>query len=205
LVSEGEEPKSVLDLFAPRFKGKTCLANPLFGTTSMHAAALFQVLGDDKAKKFFEDFAANGGKILSSNGEVRRRVAAGEYAVGLTDTDDYNEARKDGKPVRVVYPDAGADGMGTLIVPNCSVLIANGPNPEGGKRFIDYLLKPETEKALAEGDAAQMPVRAGVAVPAHVVPIEKLKPMRVDYEKLGGRLEELSRGFLKDWVDRNSR
>lgn len=203
LVSRGREPKSVLDLLAPRFKGKACIANPLFGTTSMHAAALFQVLGEEKAKQFFEDFAANGGKVLSSNGEVRRRVADGEYAVGLTDTDDYNEARKDGKPVGVVYPDA--DGMGTLIVPNCAVLIANGPNPEAGKRFIDYLLRPETEKALAESDAAQMPLRPGVGVPAQVVPIEKLKPMRVDYVKLGDRLEELSMGFLKDWVDRNSR
>jgi iron(III) transport system substrate-binding protein len=203
LVEKGKEPKSVRDLLAPRFKGKACIANPLFGTTSMYAVALFQVLGDDKAKQFFDDCAANGGKILSSNGEVRRRVADGEYAVGLTDTDDYNEARKDGKPVGVVYPDA--DGLGTLIVPNCAVLIVNGPHPEAGKRFIDYLLKPETEKALTQGDAAQMPLRPGVAVPVHVVSIEKLKPMRVDYDKLGDRLEELSKGFLKDWVDRNSR
>jgi iron(III) transport system substrate-binding protein len=203
LIKEGQEPKSVMDLLDPRFQGKACLANPLFGTTSMYAAALFRVLGDDKAKKFFEDFAANGGKILSSNGEVKRRVSAGEFAVGLTDTDDYNEARKDGKPVGVVYPDA--DGIGTLVIPNCAVLIARGPNPENGKRFIDYLLKPETEKALAEGGAVQMPVRPGVPVPAHVVPIDKLKPMQVDYVELGARLEELSKGYLKDWVDRNSR
>jgi iron(III) transport system substrate-binding protein len=202
LVKEGQEPKSVLDLLDPRFQGKVCLANPLFGTTSMYAASLFQVLGDDKAKKFFQDFAATGGKVLSSNGEVKRRVAAGEYAVGLTDTDDYNEARRDGKPVGVVYPDAG--GIGTLIVPNCAVLIAAGPNAENGKRFIDYLLRPETEQALAEGDAAQMPVRPGVAAPAHVVPIDKLRPMKVDYVGLGNRLEELSKGYLKEWVDRNS-
>jgi iron(III) transport system substrate-binding protein len=203
LVKEGQEPKSVRDLLDPRFRGMACLANPLFGTTSMYAAALFQVLGDDKAKQFFEDFAANGGKVLSSNGEVKRRVAAGEFAVGLTDTDDYNEARKEGKPVGVVYPDA--DEIGTLIVPNCAVLIAGGPNLEHGKRFIDNLLRPETEQALAEGDAAQMPVRPGVSAPAHVVPIDKLRPMKVDYVELGRRLEELSRGYLKDWVDRNSR
>src|SRR5207248_2190327 len=133
----------------------------------------------------------------------KRRVSSGEYAVGLTDTDDCNEARKDGKPVGVVYPDS--PGIGTLIVPNCAVLIANGPNPEAGKKFIDYLLKPETEKALAESDAAQMPVRKGIPVPEHVVPLEKIKPMEVDYVTLGNRLEELSKGFLKDWVDRNSR
>lgn len=201
LAPEGHAPKSVLDLAAPRFKDKACIANPLFGTTSMHAAALFEALGDAGARKFLDDFAANGGKILSSNGEVRRRVANGEFAVGLTDTDDYNVARQEGKPVSVVYPDA--DGMGTVIVPNCALLIAGGPNSENGKRFFDYLLTPEVEGALAQSEAAQMPVRAGVQAPAHVTPLDRLRPMPLDYAKLGPRLEVLSKGFLKEWVDQN--
>src|SRR5437773_11119319 len=123
----------------------------------MHAAALFAVLREDQAKAFFQGFAENGGKILSSNGEVRRRVAAGEFAVGITDTDDANSARLEGKPVGMVYPDA--DGMGTLIIPNCTVLIAGGPHPEAARRFIDYLLRPETEQALATSEAAQIPLR----------------------------------------------
>lgn len=203
LVPKGREPQSVLDLADPRFKGKACIANPLFGTTSMHAAALFANLGTTDARTFFERFAANQGKILSSNGEVRRRVANGEFAVGLSDSDDYNVARQEGKPVGVVYPDT--DGMGTLIVPNSVVLIANGPNPEAGKKFIDYLLMPETEKALAESDAAQMPLRPGVPLPDHIIPLERLKPMQVDYAKLGALLEELTRGYLKEWVDRKIR
>jgi len=202
LVKEGQEPRSVLDLLDERFKGRACLANPLFGTTSMHAAALFTKLGDAEAKKFFEGFAANGGKILSSNGEVRRRVAAGGFAVGLTDTDDYNVARQEGKPVGVVYPDS--DGMGTVIVPNCVVLIAGGPNSENAKRFIDYLLTPAVEQALAKSEAAQMPVHSGVDVPPYVVTLDHLKPMEVDYAALGARQEELTKGYLKDWVDRNS-
>jgi iron(III) transport system substrate-binding protein len=202
-VPEGQEPNSVLDLLDARFKDKACLANPLFGTTSMHAAALFAKLGDDAAKEFFTAFAANGGTILSSNGEVRRRVAAGEFAVGLTDTDDYNVARLEGKPVSVVYPDIG--GMGTVIVPNCAVLIAGGPNSDNGKRFIDYLLTPAVEQALAESEAAQMPVRPGVSVPAHVVTLDQLKPMEINYADLGATLESLTKGFLKEWVDVNSR
>ncbi len=46
LVPAGEEPKSIMDLLDKRFQGKACIANPLFGTTSMHAAALFAVLGE---------------------------------------------------------------------------------------------------------------------------------------------------------------
>jgi iron(III) transport system substrate-binding protein len=191
-----------MDLLDPRFRGKACIANPLFGTTSMHAAALFAVLGEDKARAFFEGFTANGGKMLSSNGEVRRRVAAGAFAVGVTDTDDANVARLEGKPVGIVYPDANS--IGTLIIPNCAVLIAGSPNRAAGQWFIDYLLRPETEEALAKSEAAQMPLRPGVPVPPGVTSVQSLKAMPVDYTRLAGLLEELSREYLKDWVARQS-
>ncbi len=202
LVPDGEEPSSIMDLLEPRFKGQACIANPLFGTTSMHAAALFDVLGEERARGFFEQFVENGGRIVSSNGDVRRRVAAGDCAIGLTDTDDANVALQEGKPVGVVYPDP--ETMGTLIIPNAVVLIAAGPNPAAARLFIDYLLQPETEQALAESEAAQMPVRPGVEVPDHVRPLESIASMQVDYGELAERLEQLSRAFLKDWVDANS-
>jgi len=201
LVPQGTEPTSVMDLLDKRFAGKACIANPLFGTTSMHAAALFAVQGEEEAKAFFEGFITNGGKILSSNGEVRRRVAAGEFAVGITDTDDVNVARIEGKPVDAVYPDA--NGMGTLIIPNCAVLIADAPHSEAGKRFIDFLLSSDIEQDLAQSEAAQMPLRSGVAVPSHVRALDSLTPMKVDYVKLAAILERISRGYLKEWVDRS--
>ncbi len=202
LVPENSPPRSVMDLLDPRFKNRACMANPLFGTTSMHAAALFDVLGEEKAKEFFERFVANGGKIVSSNGEVRRRVASGEFALGVTDTDDANVALQEGKPIGVVFPDTG--GMGTLIIPNCAVLISGAPHGENGKRFVDYLLNAETEQTLAKSAAAQIPVRPGVPTPENVTSLDKLEPMEVDYSALAELLENLSRGFLKEWVERNS-
>ncbi len=198
VVSAEAMPRSLEAFLDSKWKGKACLANPLFGTTSMHAAALFDTLGEAKAKEFFEAIRANGVKVLSSNGEVKRRVAAGEFAFGLTDTDDASVAIKEGKPVIAVYPDQ--NGRGTLIVPNAAVLIANGPNPENGRKFIDYLLSPTVEQALAESEAAQMPLRPGVPVPANVKRVEEIKTLAVDYEKLGGKLEELSTGFLRTWA-----
>jgi iron(III) transport system substrate-binding protein len=199
----GGEPKSVLDLADQKNKHKGCIANPLFGTTSMHAAALFEIMGDEKARSFFTAMNENGVRLLSSNGEVRRRVSAGDCAFGLTDTDDAYAAVREGKNVGVVYPDA--KGLGALLVPNAAILIARGPNPEAGKAFIDHLLSPETEKALAESDAAQIPVRKDVKVPAHLRRIDQIQLMKVDYAKLAPRLEELSRGFLKQWVEKANR
>jgi iron(III) transport system substrate-binding protein len=201
LVQKEERPRSVRDFADPRWKGRACIANPLFGTTSMHAAAIFQTFGDDGGKQFFESIANNNVKVLSSNGDVRRRVANGEYAFGLADTDDANVAILEGKPVGVVYPDA--DGIGTLVVPNAVALIAGAPHAEAGKRFIEYLLRPEVELALAKSEAAQMPLRVGLEAPEGVTLIGAIKPMKVDYSELAGRLEVLAAGFLKNWVDRN--
>ena len=55
-----------------------------------------------------------------------------------------------------------------------------------------------------ESEAAQMPLRPGVPIPPGVVPLESLKPMPVDYTTLAGLLEKLSKGYLKEWVDRQS-
>ena len=93
--------------------------------------------------------------------------------------------------------------MGTLIIPNCTVLISGGPNPGAGRRFIDYLLSTQTEEALAKSEAAQMPLRPGVQVPDGMISLKHLKPMNVDYAALGDLLPSLSAGYLKEWVDRS--
>jgi iron(III) transport system substrate-binding protein len=195
LVPAPERPRGLADFLDPKWRGKSCLANPLFGTSSMHAAALFETMGGEKARAFFAAMNANGVKMLSSNGEVKRRVAAGEFAFGLTDTDDVHESIKDGKPVAGVYPDA--DGAGTLVMPNAAVLIAGAPHAENGRRFIDFLLTAQVEEELAKS-AAQMPLRPGVSVPPGVKRVEEIKAMAVDYEKLGARIETLATGYLKE-------
>jgi iron(III) transport system substrate-binding protein len=198
VIAPGEEPRSLRDFLDPKWKGKACLANPLFGTTSMHAAALFETLGEPGAREFFTGLRANDVRMLSSNGEVKRRVASGEYAFGLTDTDDASVAVKEGKPVGVIYPDTS--GAGTLIVPNAAVLIAGAPHPDEAKKFIEYLLSAEVEQALAASEAAQMPLRPGVPVPPGVRRLDEIAALTVDYGTLAERLETLSRGFLKEWT-----
>ncbi len=59
LVNEKDAPQSIFDLTNPKWKGKFCLANPLFGTTAPHAASLFVKLGDKEAEKFFKDLNEN--------------------------------------------------------------------------------------------------------------------------------------------------
>ncbi len=197
LVTTDEKPLSLFDLTKPKWRGQVAIANPLFGTTSIHMAVLFITLGDEKAKKFLQDLKANGVKIVSSNGEVKRLVARGEVVAGLTDTDDANVAIREGSPVKIVFPDQTS--MGTLIMPNMVCLIKNGPNQENGKKLIDYLVSKEVEKSLAWAPCAQMPLRYDVRTPADVLTIDAVKGMNVNYHDVAKKLEEIGE-FLKQWA-----
>ena len=191
-----ETPRSIRDLASPKWKGQTAIANPLFGTTTMHVAALFSVWGEAKAKKYLEALKANEVRIASSNGEVKRLVVAGEVAFGLTDTDDANEALKEGAKVEVVYPDQ--DGMGTLVMPTTVVLVRGGPHAEQGKRLVDYLLTADVERRMAEA-AAHMPLRAGVETPKAVRRVVDIRAMEVEYARVAEEMEKIQ-PWLKTWA-----
>lgn len=188
-----EAPGSVAALASPRWRGDAGMANPLFGTTNTHMAALVANEGEALVAGFFQTLVANNVQILVGNATVRDAVAAGELAICLTDTDDAYAAVKNGRPVEMLLPDQGEGQPGTLLIPNTVALIAGGPSPENGRAFIDFLLSPEVESMLAYSDSAQIPVRPGVERPGHVPSISELKTMEVDYEAAADAVEAVAR------------
>ncbi len=193
-VPTAEMPKSVRDLSAPRWKNQTAIANPIFGMTTMHVAALFSAWGDDKARAFLDELKSNGTRIAGSNGEVKRLVAAGEVAFGLCDTDDAAEALHEHAPVEVVYPDQ--DGVGTLVMPTAVVLL-KGPHRDAGRTLVDWLVSAEVDKRMAES-AAHMPLRREVNVPG-VRSADSFRSMQVDYARLGDEIERIQ-PWLRQWA-----
>ena len=196
LLKRKNAPRSIFDLADKRFKGHITVANPLFGTTSFHFAALFSSIGNQRAKKFLADLKKNKVVIASSNGDVRRRVVSGEFWCGLTDSDDYFTAKNQKAPVDIIFLDQ--QGMGNLVMPNSVSLIKNSPNRKNGKLLIDYLLSKKTEQKLALS-CAQMPLHKGVRIGKNVLSLDNIVPMKVDYEKTAKKLEEIQ-GYLKKWV-----
>ena len=180
LENESSWPTSVTDLADPRWKSQCAIARPLFGTTATHAAVLFSKLGEENAKKFFQNVASNAG-VEGGNKQVAKKVAAGHYAFGLTDTDDAIIEIENGKPVAIVFPDQAEDQPGAMLIPNTLCIIKNGPNPERAKRFVDRLLKPDIETRLAKGASAQIPLAKDVKVKSRVEPNGELKIMEVDF------------------------
>ena len=200
IVAKGiDNPTSIQAYTDPRFRGKTVLANPLFGTTTAHIAALFTAWGDERAKGFLEAIRRNDVHLTSSNGESADQVAAGASQFGLVDSDDVYSRRRQGQPIDGVYPDQDEQGLGCFIVPNAVLLVRDSPHSEAGKKLIDYLLSPATEKKLAESDAAQIPLHPGVETPQDVRRLETLKVMKVDYAQVAAKMQAIQ-PLLQDWA-----
>jgi len=195
LIKNNELPKSIFELAEPKWKGKVSLAYPLFGTTATHAAALFSILGKEKAKAYFQSLKDNGIVITDGNASSRDRVADGTVAIGFTDTDDAYVAIEQDRPVDIIWPDK--ESMGTLLIPNTVALIRGGPNPEAGKQFIDFLLSKEVEAMLAASEAGQIPLRPDVPRPAHVPSLNQVKAMEVDFEDVANCMESSGK-FLQE-------
>ena len=190
LVAEQDAPRSVLDLAEPKWKGQAAIADPRFGSTSFHVAALYAVLGDAKADDFFRRLKANGVSVVDGNSVVRDMVVRGEVKVGLTDTDDVNVALEAGQPIGMVLPDR--DGIGVPVMPNMVSLIRGAPRVEEGQKFIDFLLSPDVERMLAESEAVQIPLHEGVDGPKNMPAISSFKPMTLDYSQAAARVENVT-------------
>lgn len=190
LVPEAERPKSIYDLADTKWRGKTALAKPLFGTTATHAACLFATLGPAKAKDYYRSLKKNDVQILSGNKQVAMAVAAGSAAFGMTDTDDAIIEIEKAMPVEIIYPDQGDGELGTLFIPNTVGVIKNGPNPENARKLVDYLLSPEVEIKLAQGASAQIPLNKNVDIDVRVATPKTVRPMEVDFEKAAERWRE---------------
>ncbi len=197
MVDDYEIPQSIMDLSNKDYKSKVAIANPLFGTTTFHIAAIFNVLGEERAKQFLTDLKSNDVIIATSNGDVMSRVARGEVFCGLTDTDDANEALKQGDNIGIVFLDQG--GIGSLIIPNTLSLIANSNNQDNAKLLFDYLLSKQTEAKLAKS-CAQMPLHKEVEVPKDVPALDNIIPMKFDYEKISESLKQVQ-NYLKEWLE----
>lgn len=154
---QADAPTRWEDLAKPGLADRVALANPLFGTTRSHVAAMRAIWGNDRFESFLRGLKAGGASILDGNSATVRAVNGGRAAFAATDTDDVWVFQRAGNTLDLVYPDMG-DG-GTLLIP-CSVAVLKGaPHLESAKGLVDFLVSAEVEEALAKSDSRNIPVR----------------------------------------------
>lgn len=151
LISEEEMPKTIWELTDPRWKGRFAITRG--GNSSMigHISALRYEWGDEKTAAWIAGVRDNAGAILGGHGDIRRAVGAGEFTFGLVNNYYYHQQLLEptDNNVGVIYPDQGDGEMGAVVNAAGVGFIRSAPNPEGARRFLDWILLPENQREFS--------------------------------------------------------
>ena len=164
LPDPSQRPNSVQDLADNKWAGKCTMARPVFGTSATHAAVLLSTLGDKRGMQLLTAMT-NNAVLQGGNKQVAQKVAAGQFAFGLTDTDDAMIEVERGEPVAIVFPDQLENQGGVLLIPNTLAILKAGPNPSRAQQMLKRLLQSDVESRLAAGQSAQLPLATGTGTP----------------------------------------
>jgi iron(III) transport system substrate-binding protein len=152
-------PKTWAELADPKWKDQIASARADGSGSAMQQLQTVLTIYGDKGWDEYKKIAANF-VFTDSSGAVPRFVADGETAMGLTLEDNALEYVQGGAPISIVHLTDG-----TAATPDGVALVKGGPNPDGGKKFIDWAMSKSTQEKLAM-DIGRRSVRIDVAGPA---------------------------------------
>lgn len=156
-VRRDELPSDWAGYAEPAWAARLALANPQFGTTRGHIAALFAEWGEPAGRRFLEGLRDGGALIADGNSHAVRLVTAGEAALCWTDSDDVWVAQRQGAEIDLAYP-LGVNGA-PLWIP-CTVAVLRGaPHLDHARKLAEFLVSAEVEELLARSDSRNVPVR----------------------------------------------
>ncbi|CAM4333905.1 ABC transporter substrate-binding protein [Kerstersia similis] len=151
------EPKDWSDLATPEYKDLVTMPDPaLSGATLDLILGLYAARGD-QAWTLLESLRNNGMTVSGPNAQALTPVLQGAKAAvfGGVDYVSYAGMTK-GESIKVIFPSSG-----TVIAPRPMMILKESKRPEAARQFIDYVLSPEGQAAVAE--AWLMPARSDVA------------------------------------------
>lgn len=167
-------------------------------TTRVHMAVLWHRLGEADFKKWYREFWSRKLSGLNRNSSTAESTVAGGFDLAWSDSDDYLEVRRAGKPIGMVP--VRVEGQ-TVVTPDVIAIIADTERNERERAAVrelaDYLLSAEVEQRLAQ-TALQIPV-GQVNLDDIPEDVRELKPLINDAYPLH-RLGEVA-GEVKAWLN----
>jgi len=190
MVADDEMPVSWADLADPKWDQKIAFAGAdSSGSAFMQLATVLDVYGEEEGWDLFEAMMGNF-IITNSSGRVPRGTADGEFAIGLTLEEAAQRYVAGGAPVAIVYPEPA-----TSALPDAVALVKDGPNPEAGQAFIDFVLSKEIQEFLVYS-MQRRSIRTDVAQPEGLPGLDEVAIQNYDMAWAGAERDAIIRRYL---------
>ena len=185
-------PRTYDDLLDARYRGHIVASNP---TTSIagftFVIAQISRLGEERAWEYLAALDRNVRAYPTGSSIPPNAVAAGEFAIGIAYAHDAALVQSEGRPVRFLYPPKAGWDLGTVS------LVKGAPNPDGGQRFIDWLLSRRAQDLMTKISLAY-PVRIDVPIPRSVTALKELDLVAYDLKIISAHRNRV----LAEWTRR---
>jgi len=175
-------PKTYKDLLDPKWKGKVVMPHPAAsGTAYAFITTVLQMyrgpgekgINSKKGWGYLKKLMKNVGQYTRSGSAPSKMVARGEYPVGVTFYDRVYLLGTEGYPIVPIFPSP------IYAEPSCTAIVANSPNPEGAKAFLNFMLSKEAQELAKK--TGNYSVRPDVDNPKGAVPLTEMKIFKDDY------------------------
>ncbi len=174
LVPPERMPKTYKDLLDPYWKGKLVFLDPRIpGHANRQFWAMEKLYGPGYWKQMKSQIAKFETQMIAG-----RSVAGGEYPFfGPVGGEFVVDLLKEKLPIKFVRPEDGVPiQLGGIAV------IADGPNPNAAKLFVDFWFSKEGQAVVAA--ATKAPIREGVDVPyPELIGLTGVKLMQASQEE----------------------
>ncbi|MFV1957350.1 MAG: ABC transporter substrate-binding protein [bacterium] len=177
-----DPPKSYTDLLDPKWKGQIVMPHPAAsGTAYAFVGLILQMnraegetgINSKAGWAYLKKLMVNVAQYTRSGSAPSKMVARGEFPIGITFYDRVYRLQEEGYPIVPVFP------MPIYADPSNTAIVANSPNPEGAKAFLNFMLSKEAQELAKE--TGNYSVRPDVARPKGAIAISEMKIFDSDY------------------------
>lgn len=155
-----ETPTTWAELTDPKYKDEIIMSNPAISGTNYGAVkGILDMMGEEAGWEYLTKLNDNIPFYGKRGKDPEEKTVAGEFAIGIIPADkgSFDVAVKNN--LRVIYPEDGIPW-----VPEGVAIFKDGNGEDIAKAFVDFMLRDENQKKLAEldgKDSAQM-IKEGI-------------------------------------------
>lgn len=171
-----KRPSSWKVLTSKKAKNNLMMPSPLYsGAAAYNLGVLTRQ--NEFGWKFYKNLKANGVRVGKGNGSVIKAVASGEKNYGMVIDFMVAQAKDQGSPVDLIYPEEGVPAITEPIG-----IIKSSDNKTLAKTFVDFVLSKEGQEFAV--DMGYTPIRKGMKAPVGLKTIDEVKVLKADTDEL---------------------